>query len=63
MFATPAFRRAILTTSRLRTATNFTSSINTTNVYRPLLNERFFTHTSKMATEGKGKEGVHNLLK
>ncbi|KAF2796396.1 thioredoxin-domain-containing protein [Melanomma pulvis-pyrius CBS 109.77] len=58
MFATPAFRRTVLTTARFRTATNSKSTSNqtTATLYRPLLTPRFFTHTRKM-----GKEGVHNL--
>ncbi|KAF2871768.1 thioredoxin-like protein [Massariosphaeria phaeospora] len=47
------FRRTLLTSARLRTATN-TSTTNAT-LYRPLLTPKFFSITSKMG------QGVHNL--
>ncbi|KAF2188213.1 thioredoxin-domain-containing protein [Zopfia rhizophila CBS 207.26] len=53
MSAAIPFRRTLLTSARLRTATN--NPINS-NLYRPLLKPRFFQTTSKMS-----KEGVHNL--
>jgi thioredoxin 1 len=57
MLAPSSFRltRSVLTSTRVRTAINPTS---TANLYRPLFTPKFFTTTSKMSEH---KQGVHNL--
>jgi thioredoxin 1 len=57
MFAPSSFRatRTLLTSARLQTAINPTS---TANLYRPLFTQKFFHNTAKMSEDHKG---VHNL--
>jgi thioredoxin 1 len=59
MFAPSSFRatRTLLTSARLQTAINPTS---TANLYRPLFTQKFFHNTAKMSDD---KKGVHNLAK
>ncbi|OAL45236.1 thioredoxin-domain-containing protein [Pyrenochaeta sp. DS3sAY3a] len=58
MFAPSSLRftRTLLRSAPLRTAS--VNPTSTTNLYRPLLTQSFFTTTAKMSTE---KTGVHNL--
>ncbi|KAF2846869.1 thioredoxin-domain-containing protein [Plenodomus tracheiphilus IPT5] len=59
MFAAPSslrITRSLLTSARLHTASLHPTS--TSNLYRPLFTQKFFSNTAKMSDD---KKGVHNL--